>query len=149
MGSSLRCEVGRKKHLGREGSAAFVSPSDSRDALFSRSACYSHRDPIRQLTAEAQLQRGAPHGPGPTAEPCGGSAFPAAGSPTGAGRVVLGACLRVPVSVVVHSPSPRCVPLLSLSESQVLSWTLSHRLADVWPQRCLSRGSFSSRQPSS
>lgn len=76
MGSSLRCEVGRKKHLGREGSAAFISPSDSRDALFSRSACYSHRDLIRQLTAEAQLQRGAPHGPGPTAEPCGGSAFP-------------------------------------------------------------------------
>lgn len=37
----MQFEVGRKKHPGRESSAALIVPSDVRSALFSRSAYYS------------------------------------------------------------------------------------------------------------
>jgi len=46
--------------------------------------------------------------------------------------MVLGACLRAPVLVVVWSSFPHCVPLFSLSQSKVLSWIPGRHLADVW-----------------
>lgn len=118
-GFSSQFEVGRKKHPGRESSAARIVPLDVRSALFSRSAHYPCSvSPGSWNTAPGWgwSWRRLCHG----AVPC---LFPPRGTSQQSQQWCW--CLPLaPVPGVVGSSFPHSVPLLSLC-------ILGHHLADV------------------